>query len=88
MIRSTTWYNTGRPVRLAGIDGRAMFFFVLLLYHVTWWTFGLACSVVIFLVALERRGYSVPNALRRLRTVLIGRHRPAVSGRRRGRSDR
>lgn len=82
------WHNTGRSVRFFGVDGKALFLLVLMIYHVALWTFVTAVAGITVLVLLERRGYSIPNALRRLRLFLVGNHRRAIVGRRLGRMDR
>lgn len=69
------------------VDGRAAFLLMLMIYHISWWTFSLAVGGIIVLVLLERKGYTIPNALRRLRVLLIGPLRPADTGTRRSRSD-
>lgn len=82
------WRDTGRQVRFMGVvDGRAAFLLMLMIYHISWWTFSLAIGGIIVLVLLERKGYTIPNALRRLRVLLIGPVRPADTGTRRSRSD-
>lgn len=82
------WRDTGRQVRFLGIvDGRAAAFLIIMIYHISWWTFALAVLGVAVLVILERKGYSIPNALRRLRVLLLGPSRPADTGTRRSRSD-
>ena len=40
------------------------------------------------LILLERQGYTIPNAMRRLRVLFTGPNKLAVVGRRLGRSDR
>ena len=82
------WRDTGRQVRFMGIvDGRAAFLLILMIYHISWWTFGLAIAGIFILVLMERNGYSLPNAMRRLRILLAGPLKPANNGSRRSRSD-
>lgn len=82
------WYNTGRPFRFFGVDGRIVFLLALCMYHPRLWTLGVALATGAVLMFLEYKGYTIPNALRRLRVLLMGRRRPAVIGHRLGRSDR
>lgn len=82
------WRDTGKNLRFFGIDGRALFLFVVFLYHMRVWTFAMFILGVVALVLLERKGYSIPNAFRRLRVLIVGNRRPAVSISRMGRSDR
>lgn len=85
---SATWYNSGRRVRFLGIDGRGAILLIVMIYYMSWWTFGLAIVGIASLIMLERRGYSIPNAVRKMRVFLTGPSRLARGGRRRGRSDR
>jgi hypothetical protein len=82
------WRETGRALRFAGVDGRALFLLCIFVYHPRWWTLGLFFVGIVALVLLERMGYSIPNAMRRLRVIMVGRRRPAVTITRLGRSDR
>lgn len=82
------WRETGRSLRFFGVDGRALALLVILVYHPRLWTLVLFAVGVAALVILERMGYSVPNALRRIRVLIVGNRRPAVGQTRMGRSDR
>ena len=82
------WRDTGRHVRFLGVvDGRAAILLMLMIYHISWWTLGVAIFGMICLVLLERKGYSIPNGLRRLRILMGGPYRPSDVGTRRSRSD-
>lgn len=82
------WRDSGRQVRFLGfIDGRAAFLLMLMIYHISWWTFGIAVGGMVALVLMERKGYTIPNAMRRLRVLLVGPVRPSDTGTRRSRSD-
>ena len=88
-MAAITWRDTGRQIRFMGIvDGRAAFLLLMMMYHISWWTFGLAIAGITGLVLLERKGYTIPNAFRRLRVLLTGPVRASDTGTRRGRSDR
>jgi hypothetical protein len=82
------WRESGRTVKFFFVDGRAMFFLLIMLYHFSLFTFGLGILSLVFLAILENYGYNIPNGLRKLRIIIFGKSRPAVIGRRRGRSDR
>lgn len=82
------WRESGRTVRFFFVDGRAMLFLLVMLYHFSLFTFGLGVLALVILAVLENYGYNIPNAFRRLRIIIFGRFRPAVIGRRLGRSDR
>lgn len=80
-FRGILWTNLGRPVRLGPVDGRALFFIILAVYHWALWTFGLAILGMIGLFWIERLGYSIPNLVRRLSVFVMGKHRPTQSSR-------
>lgn len=82
------WRETGRTLTFLGIDGRAMFLLLLVLYRPRLWTLAVAIFGMTALIMLERKGYTLPNATRKLRVFFVGPVRPAVVGRRQGRSDR
>lgn len=73
------WRNTARPVRFFTVDYRAGVFVFIFMMHMRLWTLGLLVLVVIFLWFLERRGLTMPLAMRRLRLWAIGSFRPALS---------
>lgn len=82
------WRDSGQPVKLGPIDGRATIFIFFALYSMSLKAIFLCFVGIIGLVVLERFGYTIPNALRRLNVVVMGRHRVAVTARRRSRIDR
>lgn len=82
------WRESGRNLTFFGIDGRAMFLILLVLYRPRLWTLGVAVLGMVLLILLERQGYTIPNAMRRLRVLFTGPNKLAVVGRRLGRSDR
>lgn len=82
------WRETGRTLTFFGIDGRAMFVLLVWLYHPRMWTVVGGLLFFTLLMLLNRKGYSVPNAIRRSRVLITGNVKSAVAGRRKGRSDR
>lgn len=66
------WRDSARPARFFVIDARAVFPFLLFLLHIQWWTFWLALVCIIFFMAIEHYGFTVPVFFRWLRTVLAG----------------
>lgn len=82
------WRDTGRSVRFFGVDGRAMLLLLLVLYNPAMWTLAVAVIGITALIMLERVGYTIPNALRKLAAWMVGPRRPAVIKSRMGRSDR
>lgn len=73
------WRNTARPVRFFNIDYRAGIFLFLFLIHIRLWTLLLCLGVMILLLIAERRGLTLPLAMRRVRIWFIGPVRPALS---------
>ncbi len=82
------WRDTGQPLVFFGVDGRAMFLLLLVLYRPRLWTLGVAAFGMALLLILNRQGYSVPNAMRKLRVFVTGPNKLAVVGRRRGKTSR
>ncbi|HCI46332.1 MAG TPA: phosphoesterase [Rhodospirillaceae bacterium] len=72
------WRDTMRPMRFFGIDARAsapLLFFVM---NIEVWTFILAVGTAILFTFLERKGLTVPAAIRAGRAWIAGEVRPAV----------
>lgn len=80
--RGILWRNMGVPVRLGPLDGRAIFFILLALYHIRLWTIALCIVGMIVLFLIERRGYSIPNLIRRAQVLMAGSWRPNQTARR------
>lgn len=83
-----SWRDTGRSMRFGPVDARILGLVMIWMYHWRLWTFVLGMVGVLILAAIEWKGYTLPNALRRMSVFIMGTHRPAVSPRRLGRSDR
>ena len=81
------WRDSGRRLTFFGVDGRVTGFLILVLYHPRLWTFGLMLLCVCVLIFLERKGYNLPNAMRKVRVFLTGNKKAAVSSRRVQRTD-
>jgi intracellular multiplication protein IcmT len=73
------WRNTARPVRFFNVDYRAGIFVFLFLMHMRLWSFLVLLGVIGLLWFLERRGLTMPLAMRRLRIWFIGNYRPALA---------
>lgn len=71
------WRNTMKPVKFFALDARAAASFFLLLLHARLWTLYLCTVITIAFTLVERRGLTVPSALRGLRSWIVGRKRPA-----------
>ena len=73
------WRNTARPVRFFNVDYRAGIFLFIFLLHIRLWTFILMLLVFAVLLFLEKRGLTLPLAMRRLRLWFLGPKRPALT---------
>lgn len=85
---AVNWRDSGRALRAFGVDGRIVFLLLLFLFRIRWWTFWLLIITAIVLFVFDRMGYTIPNALRRIRVLLTAPRKPAVRRSRVGRSDR
>lgn len=66
------WRDSGRVVKFFKVDGRVAIGLVIWIIHWSWVTFSLAVGLMIFFGILERFDYTLPNAARKLRILLIG----------------
>ena len=74
------WRDSGRPVKLVFIDGRAAWALVLLLLH--WSMTTLLITLIVFgvLAIIEQTfRYTLPNARRKLRVLIWGNTKRSVS---------
>ena len=72
------WRNTGLGLRFLGVDGRMAGSVVVLLYYPTLMSLYFFIGTIAILATLEQFGYSVPNALRKLRAMITGNTRSAI----------
>ncbi|MBV6632825.1 MAG: IcmT/TraK family protein [Alphaproteobacteria bacterium] len=72
------WRDTMRPMRFFGIDARATIPLLLFIMHAETWTFMLAVGTATLFTFLERKGLTVPAAIRAGRAWIAGEVRPAV----------
>lgn len=72
------WRDTMRTLRLGPFDARLLGFILLFLVHMAMWTAGLAAGAILAFWLMERRGYVLPIALRKIRSWLAGPDRPAI----------
>ncbi len=88
MSMDNHWRNTMKPVRFFAFDAKAAIPFALFIVHIRLWTLGLTLIVMFAFWLLERRGLSLPSALRAFRLWLYAGRRPAfIWTRRRGMVD-
>lgn len=76
------WRDSGDRLKMFGVDGRAMFLLLLIMYRPRVWTLIVALIGIVILILMERKGYTIPNALRRLRILMTGPNKLAVVGKR------
>ena len=72
------WRETGRQVKVGPLDGRLMIFFVLFLLFPSFMLLYIALSAIAFFYMLEYIGYTLPNAYRKIMTIIAGRKRNGV----------
>ena len=67
-----------KPLKFFALDARAASTFLVVLLYMRWWTVYL-CAIITFVFhVVERNGYTLPSALRALRSWIVGNHRPAL----------
>lgn len=73
------WRNSGLAARMGlgfvSIDARAFLPILGLILHISWTTFYIFVAVVSLFAILEFLGYTAPVALRKLRSLIAGKHR-------------
>lgn len=72
MPRTNVWRDSAQTARLFVFDALAGIPLLLMLAHLRWWTFILACTCFLVFGVLERMGFGVRVALRRLRAKIAG----------------
>ena len=73
------WRNSMKVVRFFRFDARAVILWVVVLVHMRYWTVGMAILITIIFWLLERKGLSLPAALRAFRVWVLGPRRPALN---------
>ena len=75
------WRDTYKPARFFTLDARAGVPLIGVCLHARVWTAVMAATILVTFYFLERRGLTVPSALRGFRAWIVGDHRPALSPR-------
>lgn len=75
---NTGWRETGRELRVGPFDSRLFVFFVIYFFNISWLFFWLAIIAMLIGYGLSYTGYTMPNALRRIRVLIGGKKRYAV----------
>lgn len=74
------WRNSMQVVRFFAFDARAALPLPLLLVYARWSTLTLMICTLLFFRFLERKGLTVPAAVRNFRAWIIGAERPGWTG--------
>lgn len=72
------WRNTMRPVQFFNMDARAVLPFCILLFYARLVMLAIAVMVTIIFWLVEKFGLTFPAALRKVRMLMVGIHRPAL----------
>ena len=72
------WRDTYRYPKFFTFDARSTIPLLIMLLHLSWWTLGLSVGVMIFFFLLDRRGLDFASALRAMRRIVAGKHRPPL----------
>ncbi|MDF3416687.1 hypothetical protein HKX54_19630 [Sulfitobacter sp. M57] len=80
IYRSTVhWrYAMARP-HLMFFDARLIFFIILFVFHIRWWTFAMLVFAIAGFTSANYFKYSLENVLRLFRSKLVGPFRSAVA---------
>jgi len=74
------WRDTMRTVRFMGFDARVAFLIPVWLIYLRWSTIILSFAVFYTFKFLENKGLTFPAAIRALRSWMVGRDRPGLTG--------
>jgi hypothetical protein len=77
-MQNTSWRESGRTVKLGPFDGRLTLFFALLLFLPGYYTLLICFFGIGIFYALEYKGYTLPNAYRKIRSLIAGKKRHGV----------
>lgn len=77
-LQDTRWRDTGRQVKVGPLDGRLMLSVVLFLLFPSFNLFYFLISSMLFFYGLQYMGYTLPNAIRKFKTIIAGKHRNGV----------
>jgi hypothetical protein len=80
IYRSTVHWRCAmaRP-HLMFFDARLIFFIILFVFHIQWWTFAILMFAIAGFTAASYFNYSLENVVRLSRSKLVGSFRPAVA---------
>jgi intracellular multiplication protein IcmT len=72
------WRETYKPARFFMLDARAGIPLLLTALHMRPWTIGVTLGINVLFWFLERRGLTVPSAMRAFRAWIVGDLRPPL----------
>ncbi len=72
------WRNSMLPIRFFNLDARAVLPFCALIFYFRLITLFIAIVITLIFWIVERMGFTLPAALRKFRSVLVGNMRPAL----------
>jgi intracellular multiplication protein IcmT len=72
------WRNTMRPALFFNLDARAVLPFCALIFYARLVTLFLAISITAIFWLVSKLGLTLPAALRKFRSLLVGMNRPAL----------
>lgn len=81
MFRRVLWCNISKTVRVGPLDGRAVIPLMVAIYHWSLYTLVISVIGMIAFMLIQRKGYTVPNMVRRTMAMLGGKHRPFQTAR-------
>lgn len=77
-MNTTIYRETGRQVKIGPLDGRLMIFFIFLPIFPSMNLLYLCLFALVFFWILDYKGYTLPNAVRRIKVAIAGKKRFAV----------
>lgn len=72
------WRDSSRQAKLWIFDSMAAFPLFIMIFNITWTTFGVAVLFMVFLKLISIYGFSVPVFMRFIRSVLAGKRKIAT----------
>lgn len=73
-----SWRDSSRSSKLWIFDSSAVFPLVIMFFHISWTTFGVAMSFVVFLSILSYYGFNISVFVRVIRSTIAGKRKIAV----------
>lgn len=75
-IESTAhWRDSARSVKFFMLESEAVFPFLILIIHWSWWTLGIAIAATLFFSVLIHYGLNMKTFFRALRSFIAGKRK-------------